>query len=164
MRPFERRLRRTINPVSTGLTGWWLGTRPRQVPPRRVAPPPAAGTTDQGPHTFIGVPSPGHWVAPAAQRPGWDWLPENGALPNLRALPRWVRIWFRTPFIDRYAHAWMWWHGGWAVLVPGDTPPPPDGGVREPRRPSPVDRTGAAQGETEPAAPLLPAGPVSHPS
>lgn len=153
MGPLERRLRRAVNPVSTRLTGWWLGTRRRLVPHRPVASP--AGPTAHRPRAFIGVPSPGHWVAPTGQRPGWDWLPEHGASPNLRAMPRWVRVWFRTPFIDRYAHEWMWWHGGWAVLVPGDPPPrPPDDGVREPLRPLPVGRSGAAQAETEPAASL----------
>lgn len=81
MRPFERRLRRAINPVSTGLTGWWLGTRLRQVPPRRVAPPPA-GTTAHGPHTFIGVPSPGHWVAPADQPRAGTGCPNTARCPT----------------------------------------------------------------------------------
>jgi len=43
------------------------------------------------------------------------------------------------PFIDRYAYEWMWWHGGWAVLDPGDDPPNGnDGGAgdREPRKPN----------------------------
>jgi hypothetical protein len=121
MGPLERRLRRAINPISTWLTARWLGIGRRQVPPR-----PAPTWTPISPelHVFRGVPSPGHWVAPAGHRPGWDWLPEHGALPNLRAMPRWVRIWFRTPFIDRYAYEWMWWHGGWSVLVPSDPPAP----------------------------------------
>jgi hypothetical protein len=33
-------------------------------------------------------------------------------------MPRWVRIWFRTPFLDRYAHQWMWFRGGWDVDPP----------------------------------------------
>jgi hypothetical protein len=40
-------------------------------------------------------------------------------------MPRWVRLWYRTPFIDRYAYEWMWWHGGWSVLVPADESCPP---------------------------------------
>jgi hypothetical protein len=79
---------------------------------------------------FIGVPSPGDWVAPAGQRPGWDWLPEYGAALNLREMPRWVRVWYRAPLIDRYGCEWMWWHGGWAVLIPGEPPPPPGSDVR----------------------------------
>lgn len=33
-------------------------------------------------------------------------------------VPGWVRSWYRTPFADRYAHAWMWRHGGWDILPP----------------------------------------------
>jgi len=147
MGPLERRLRHLVNPVSTGLTRWWLGAGRRQVPAR----PTAARSTAAAPEgplghqaqAFTGVRSPGRWVAPPGQRPGWDWLPEHGALPDLRGMPRRVRIWFRTPFLDRYAHEWMWWHGGWSVLVPADPPPPP-AGVREPRRPGPRDRAGTA--------------------
>jgi hypothetical protein len=61
-------------------------------------------------------------------------------------MPRWARLWYRTPFIDRYTYEWMWWHGGWSVWAPGDTPPPPDIGVREPRTQMPTDQTGAAAG------------------
>ncbi len=61
------------------------------------------------------VPSPGGWTVPTGRRPGWSWLPEQGARANLRAMPRWVRIWYRLPWLDRYAYSWMWWHGGWAV-------------------------------------------------
>ena len=142
MGPLERRLRRAINPISTRLTTRWHGIGRRQVP-LRVAPVAADAATAGEPRMFHGVPSPAGWVAPAGQRPGWDWLPEYGASPNLRAVPRWVRVWFRTPLIDRYAYEWMWWHGGWSVLVPDDSPPP--SGVREPRRPPPVDRAGAAE-------------------
>lgn len=35
---------------------------------------------------------------------------------------RWVRAWYRTPFVDRYAHVWMWHRSGWDVLPPGVTP------------------------------------------
>jgi hypothetical protein len=37
-------------------------------------------------------------------------------------MPRWVRVWYRVPFIDRYAYVWMWHHGGWDVLPPGVSP------------------------------------------
>jgi hypothetical protein len=50
-------------------------------------------------------------------------------------MPGWVRAWFRTPFIDRYAHVWMWNRGGWEVA---QSPEQSDGGdaaaVRKPRR------------------------------
>jgi hypothetical protein len=26
-----------------------------------------------------------------------------------------------TPLIDRYAYAWMWWHGAWDVVPRGDS-------------------------------------------
>jgi len=138
--PLERRLRRVINPISTGLTAWWCGIGPRREVPVRLstAPEAVAGGRAQA---FFGVPSPGEWVVPAGQRPGWQWLPEHGAMPNLRAVPHWVRVWYRTPFLDRYAYEWMWWHGGWNVLVPGEPPAPPPAGVREPRRPTPTPRS-----------------------
>jgi hypothetical protein len=139
----QRRIRRAINPISTGLTTRWLGAGRRLVPPR--APTPRTAPHEQPRATaFFGVPSPGDWIVPDGMRPGWEWLPEYGACANLRAVPRWVRAWYRTPFIDRYAYEWMWWHGGWSVLVPSDNPPvPPDSGVREPRRPHPQAPSGA---------------------
>ena len=143
MGPVERFVRRALNLISTGLTRWWLGVGLRRVPTRTG--PPSAFPPTGGPRPMVCVPSPGDWVVPAGQRPGWSWLPEQGALPNLRAMPRWVRVWYRTPFIDRYAYAWMWWHGGWAVPVDSEAPePPPDGGVREPRRPLPKAPDGFA--------------------
>ncbi len=33
-------------------------------------------------------------------------------------MPRWVRVWYYTPFVDRFAHGWMWGHGGWEVIPP----------------------------------------------
>lgn len=30
-------------------------------------------------------------------------------------MPLWVRIWHRTPFLDRRARVYMWHHGYWAV-------------------------------------------------
>lgn len=137
MGPLERTLRRVLNPLSSGLTNWWLARDRRQVPPRPGAAP-RAGLTADGACFLREVASPGQWIAPAGQRPAWEWLPEHGASPNLQAVPRWVRVWFRTPFIDRFAYEWMWWHGGWSVLVPVDPPPSSGGGVREPRRPLPV--------------------------
>jgi hypothetical protein len=29
-----------------------------------------------------------------------------------------ARAWYQLPFIDRYAHAWMWRHGAWEVRPP----------------------------------------------
>ena len=50
--------------------------------------------------------------------PAWTWLPPEGASPRLDLVPWWVRVWYQLPFIDRYAHAWMWRHGGWEVRPP----------------------------------------------
>jgi hypothetical protein len=78
--------------------------------------------------------SPGRWVAPPGTKPGWNWIPDgHGLHPRLSEVPTWVRLWYWTPFVDRWAHVWMWHHGGWSI-----TPHPPAGaGVREPRRPRP---------------------------
>jgi hypothetical protein len=61
------------------------------------------------------VASPDGWVAPAGTLPVWDWLPPGGGRPRLDRVPLAVRVWYELPFIDRYAHAWMWRHGGWDV-------------------------------------------------
>ena len=45
-------------------------------------------------------------------------VPPDGLRPRLDRVSLWVRLWYRTPFVDRYAHAWMWAHGGWNVLPP----------------------------------------------
>jgi hypothetical protein len=42
---------------------------------------------------------------------------------------------YRTPLIDRYAYAWMWWHGGWDVIPsPARAPGGDDAVAREPTR------------------------------
>ena len=121
MGPVERRLRAAINPISTGLTSLWHGIgRHRQVPLRSAREGGGFVSAASRPLIFGGVASPGRWVVPDGLRPGWDWLPEHGATPNLRAMPRWARVWYRLPFIDRYAYEWMWWHGGWSVWVRGE--------------------------------------------
>jgi hypothetical protein len=86
--------------------------------------------------------SPAGWTAPPGSMPGWNWIPPGyGLRPLLPALPRWVRVWYRTPVADRWAHVWMWHHGGWLLT------PHVDGGeasgVREPRRPVPPARDAA---------------------
>lgn len=85
------------------------------------------------------TPSPGGWTAPAGVIPGWNWMPTgHGLSPRFDRVPRWVHFWYRTPFLDRYAHAWMWHHGGWDVQGWESEEPGNGAGVREPRRPSPV--------------------------
>lgn len=61
------------------------------------------------------VPSPGGWEAPEGGRPGWGWVPDAGAAERTDRMPRWVRVWARTPFADRSAYVWMWHHGGFDV-------------------------------------------------
>ena len=64
------------------------------------------------------VPSPGGWEPPKRVLPMWNWTPPGGGSPRVDRAPRWARVWYRTPFIDRFAHAWLWRHGGWDVLSP----------------------------------------------
>ncbi len=64
------------------------------------------------------VPSPAGWRPPAGSQPAWTWAPPHGLRARLDRVPSWVRLWYRAPFVDRYAHAWMWEHGGWDVLPP----------------------------------------------
>jgi hypothetical protein len=62
--------------------------------------------------------SPGGWTPPPEVLPAWNWLPSEGAAPRLDLVPWWARVWYHLPFIDRYAHAWMWRHGAWEVRPP----------------------------------------------
>jgi len=68
------------------------------------------------------VPSPGGWRPPDGVLPAWSWAPPYGLAPRLDRVPGWVRLWYKTPLLDRYAHAWMWEYGGWDVLPPGAAP------------------------------------------
>jgi hypothetical protein len=48
--------------------------------------------------------------------PAWAWSPHaRGISPRLDLAPWWVRLWYATPFVDRYAYAWMWHHGCWEI-------------------------------------------------
>ena len=67
----------------------------------------------------VRVHSPGGWVPPPGIRPGWNWTPEGGAGPRLDRMPRWIRLAYRVPLVDRLAHGWMWPRGGWDVIPPG---------------------------------------------
>jgi hypothetical protein len=60
-------------------------------------------------------PSPGAWTAPAGARPGWDWTPPAGAVPRPERMNPVVRLWARTPVLDRFALGWMWRHGGFDI-------------------------------------------------
>jgi hypothetical protein len=62
--------------------------------------------------------SPGGWSPPPGVLPAWNWLPPEGGRPRLDLVPLWVRVWYGLPFIDRYAHAWMWQRGAWEVRPP----------------------------------------------
>lgn len=85
--------------------------------------------------------SPGGWTPPRRSMPGWNWLPDGGAGERQDRTPGWVLWWLNLPFLDRWAHVWMWNHGCSEVPAPGSAlpppPSPPGAGVREPRRPLP---------------------------
>jgi hypothetical protein len=70
------------------------------------------------------VPSPGGWSAPAGVLPAWNWTPPPGVEPRFDRAPLWARVWYGTPLVDRYAHAWLWYHGGWDVVPPEAWTPP----------------------------------------
>jgi hypothetical protein len=89
--------------------------------------------------------SPGGWTPPPGVLPAWSWVPPDGAKPRPDVMPWWVRVWYELPLLDRYAHAWMWAHGGWEVCPPSGTPPGDHAGVREPCDPAlPGLQSGAA--------------------
>lgn len=79
-----------------------------------------------------GVPSPGTWEPPEGTSPAWNWVPANhGLTPRLDRVPRVVRLWFKTPFIDRWAYVWMWNHGGWDISPLADPGAPSTGEVNK---------------------------------
>jgi hypothetical protein len=71
-----------------------------------------------GPDPWItgAVPSPRGWCPPSKVLPAWNWLPPNGLSLRLDRMSWWVNAWYRIPWIDRYAYAYMWNHGGWDTL------------------------------------------------
>jgi hypothetical protein len=71
------------------------------------------------------VPSPGGWTVPPRVRPAWSWTPAPGITARLDRVRWWVRLWYRTPFVDRYACAWMWHRGGWDAVPPEAWSAPP---------------------------------------
>jgi hypothetical protein len=89
---------------------WDLGLRggAGPAPGRRTGNPASSGL----------VASPGGWLHPVGTLPMWDWAPPGGGQPRLDRVPWAVRAWYEVPFLDRYAHAWMWGHGGWDVTPP----------------------------------------------
>lgn len=77
--------------------------------------------------------SPGAWQPPASSIPGWNWTPPGRALcARWDRMPLWVRIWSRVPWVDRYARAYMWRHGGWDIVPMSDAETDGQSGVREP--------------------------------
>jgi hypothetical protein len=57
----------------------------------------------------------------AVQLEGWNSIPEGyTAAFDLRSAPRWLRLWFQTPFLDRYAYPIVVRRGyGWLRQHPG---------------------------------------------
>lgn len=97
----------------------------RQVQEAKSRPEPVASPADDALRrearrqaALPRVPSPGGWSVPQDVRPAWNWTPAPGITPRLDRVQWWVRLWYRTPFVDRYACAWMWRHGGWDVVPP----------------------------------------------
>jgi hypothetical protein len=156
--PVGRRVREAVNPYSTAFTRWWCHSAWRRHLRRMTARsgPAVRPTSGRGaggandrlrlrretwqqasrPVEAARVPSPAGWAVPPGVRPAWNWTPPSGLAPRLDRAPRWVRWWYRTPLLDRYAHAWMWWHGAWDVEAPAAPPRGDETGVREPRHPT----------------------------
>lgn len=45
------------------------------------------------------------WTLSAMHLEGWNSIPDGyGARFDLTGAPRWLRVWFRTPFVDRFAY------------------------------------------------------------
>ena len=112
--PLERWLRERLNPWSTAMTMRWHGGWRRPGSKSfEFAPPRPEGAS--GIRAVRLERSPGSWQVPKGERPGWSWVPPQGAHVNVRGMPIWARLWYMTPFIDRFAYEWMWWHGYWGI-------------------------------------------------
>ncbi|MGI8592584.1 MAG: hypothetical protein ACR2M5_16685 [Nakamurella sp.] len=49
--------------------------------------------------------SPGPWRTPNGRLAGWKWLPNGfAAVPQFDQLSRWIQLWTKLPFIDRYGY------------------------------------------------------------
>jgi hypothetical protein len=66
------------------------------------------------------VPSPGGWQTPPGSRPGWDWVPPDGAVFDISIAPLWARVGFYVPVLDRRVRQWLWKHGYYTVVPPTD--------------------------------------------
>ncbi len=139
MTRFESWLRERLNPWSTSMARRWYGGWRRPGSKSFEFRPPGS----EGVSGLWGVRlerSPGTWEAPKGERPGWSWLPPSGARAMTRRMPKWARLWYMAPLVDRFAYEWMWWHGYWGIPVEWQGPTPDDG-VREPRHPYDPNRS-----------------------
>jgi hypothetical protein len=68
------------------------------------------------------ISSPGGWKAPNGTKPGWNWAPPSGAIPNFRKAPMPIRLVEKIPFIDRLVYPWLWQNGFFLVHKPGTKP------------------------------------------
>lgn len=111
--------------LAEGLLSYHRETIPRRSP-TVVGPTEAEVAAARAAHALRweteAVPSPGGWRPPDDVLPAWSWAPPDGITARLDRVPAWVRLWYGTPLVDRYAQAWMWEHGGYDVLPPGAEP------------------------------------------
>ncbi len=82
----------------------WCGSPPLPATYEQGEAGTACVIDELGSRSFDFVRSPGGWSAPPGTRPGWDWVPPSGARPRPDLMGRWIRLWYRMPFVDRYAH------------------------------------------------------------
>jgi hypothetical protein len=55
---------------------------------------------------------------------GWNHVPEGyGASFDVRSAPFWLRVWFRTPFLDRWAYPQLVRRGLGYLTPHPDVPP-----------------------------------------
>jgi hypothetical protein len=94
------------------------GTRPSPVSADQRAAARAEAELMESRWQTEAVPSPAGWQPPPRVRPAWQWTPPAGVRERLDRVPVLVRLWYKTPIVDRFAYSWMWEHGGWDVLPP----------------------------------------------
>ncbi len=106
---------------------WRRNRQQAKARPQRVASPVEAALRREARRqaALPRVPSPGGWSVPPGVHPAWNWTPPPGITARLDRVPWWLRLCYYTPFVDRYACAWMWRCGGWDVVPPEAWSAPP---------------------------------------
>jgi hypothetical protein len=83
--------------------------------------------------------SPGGWDSPQGTKPGWNWTPPGGIIPDFKRAPLRARFLESLPYLDRFIYPWMWNHGYFLVHRPGAKPDYSSGAITLPKMSKTID-------------------------